>query len=153
MAGLISDQAHCHRAHTGPYFPMQCHFMTERNVSQHKFRAWGVFSTTENTILSALTYVLLGFNRLSFTGINATNSLSRSETINNGVARVGTLSLCRIQSSHRFGIAASSPNLSEPSLAGSAAVLGFAALTLGPLGLASLREPSQPTRHTGFRQI
>ncbi len=37
-----------------------------------------------------------------------------------------------IQSSHRFGLAASSPNLSESSLAGWAAVLGFAVLTLGP---------------------
>ncbi len=33
--------------------------------------------------------------------------------------------------------------------AGWAAVLGFAALTLGPFGL----EPSQPTRRTGYRQI
>ncbi|MCP3661012.1 MAG: hypothetical protein GY696_00720, partial [Gammaproteobacteria bacterium] len=37
-----------------------------------------------------------------------------------------------IQSSHRFGLAASSPNLSESSLAGWAPVLGFAALTLRP---------------------
>ncbi|MCP3664101.1 MAG: hypothetical protein GY696_16695, partial [Gammaproteobacteria bacterium] len=41
-----------------------------------------------------------------------------------------------IQSSHRFGLAASSPNLSESCLAGWAPVLGFAVLTLGPFGLA-----------------
>ncbi len=58
------------------------------------------------------------------------------------------------QSRHRFGLAASSPNLSESSLAGWAAVFGFAALTLGPIGRSgSLHEPSQLTRQTGFRQI
>ncbi len=36
-----------------------------------------------------------------------------------------------------FGLAASSPNLSESSLAGWAAVLGFAALTLGSFELAN----------------
>ncbi len=66
-----------------------------------------------------------------------------------GAARGGgTLSECMIQSSHRFGLAASSPNLSESSLARWAPVLGFVSLTLGPFG-----EPSQPTRQTGFRQI
>ncbi|MCP3662438.1 MAG: hypothetical protein GY696_08095 [Gammaproteobacteria bacterium] len=39
-----------------------------------------------------------------------------------------------IESSHRFGLAASSPNLSESSLARWAAVLGFTTLTLGPFG-------------------
>ncbi len=42
----------------------------------------------------------------------------------------GTLSLHMIQSSHRFGLSASSPNLSESCLAGWAEVLGFAAPTL-----------------------
>ncbi len=37
-----------------------------------------------------------------------------------------------IQSSHRFGLAGSPPDLSEFSLARWAAVLGFAAITLGP---------------------
>ncbi len=45
-----------------------------------------------------------------------------------------SLSECMIQSSHRFGLAASSPNLSESSVAGGATVLGFTALTLGPFG-------------------
>ncbi|MCP3664711.1 MAG: hypothetical protein GY696_19835 [Gammaproteobacteria bacterium] len=68
-----------------------------------------------------------------------------------GVARAGGGGGVMIQSSHRFGLAASSPNLSESSLDGWAPVLGFAALTLGPFG--SLGEPSEPTRQTGFRQI
>ncbi len=42
--------------------------------------------------------------------------------------------LVMIQSNHQFGLAASSPNLSEFSLAGWAAVLGFAALTPDRLG-------------------
>ncbi|MCP3667549.1 MAG: hypothetical protein GY696_34495 [Gammaproteobacteria bacterium] len=50
-----------------------------------------------------------------------------------------------IQSSHRFGLAASSPNLSESSLARWAAVLGFAALTLGPFGLAARALTAHPT--------
>ncbi len=69
-----------------------------------------------------------------------------------GVARDGgTLSLCMIQLSHRFDLAASSPNLSESILAGWAAVLGFAALTLRPFGLAT--RALTATRQTGFRQI
>ncbi len=47
-----------------------------------------------------------------------------------------------IQSSHRFGLAASSPNSSESSLAGWAAVLGFTALTLGPFGLLTAHPPN-----------
>ncbi len=50
-----------------------------------------------------------------------------------------------IQSSHRFGLAASSPNLSESSFAGRAAVLGFAALTLGPLVLATRALKAHPS--------
>ncbi len=42
---------------------------------------------------------------------------------------------CMIQSSHRFGLAAASPNWSESSLARWAAVSGFAVLTRGPFGL------------------
>ncbi len=42
-----------------------------------------------------------------------------------------------IQSSHRFGLAAPSPTLSDSGSAGWAGVLGFAALTLGPFGLAT----------------
>ncbi len=67
----------------------------------------------------------------------------------NAVARKGgrgqssddSIKLVMIQSSHRFGLSASSPNLSEASLAGWAAVLGVAALTLGPFGLG---EPQPP---------
>ncbi len=51
-----------------------------------------------------------------------------------------------IQSSHRFGLAASSPNLSESSLAGWAAVLGFTALTLGPFGLATRAFTAHPDK-------
>ncbi len=49
----------------------------------------------------------------------------------------GNFKLVMIHSAHRFGRAGSSPNLSESSLAGWAAVLGFAALTLVPFGLAT----------------
>ncbi len=49
----------------------------------------------------------------------------------------GNFKLVMTQSSHRFDLAASSPNLSESSLAGWAPVLGFVALTLGPFGLAT----------------
>ncbi len=48
----------------------------------------------------------------------------------------GDFKLVLIQSSHRFGLATSLPNLSESSLAGWAPVLGFAALTLGQFGAA-----------------
>ncbi len=67
-------------------------------------------------------------------------ALRKKPMLITGVARVGvgeTFKLAMIQSSHRFGLAASSPNLSESSLAGWAPVLGFAALTLGPFGLAT----------------
>ncbi len=46
-----------------------------------------------------------------------------------------------IQSSHRFCLATSSPNLFESSLPGWALVLGFAALTPGPFGLANAHSP------------
>ncbi len=49
----------------------------------------------------------------------------------------GAFKLVMLQSSPRFGLAASSPNLFESSLAGWAPVLGFAAFTLGPFGLAT----------------
>ncbi len=49
-----------------------------------------------------------------------------------------------IQSSHRLGVV-STPNLSESSLAGWAAVLGFAALTLAQYGLAA-RPHSPPPK-------
>ncbi|MCP3661058.1 MAG: hypothetical protein GY696_00960 [Gammaproteobacteria bacterium] len=56
-----------------------------------------------------------------------------------------------IQSSHRFSLAASSPTLSESGFDQWAAVLGLAiAVYLGPF---RLREPSHPTRQTGFRQM
>ncbi len=54
----------------------------------------------------------------------------------------GDFRLVMIQSSHRFGLAASSPNLSESSLAGWAPVLGFAALTLGPFRQALRAHPA-----------
>ncbi len=59
--------------------------------------------------------------------------------VNSAVVRKGggNFKLVLIQSSRRFGLAASSPNLSDSSLAGWAPVLGFAALTLGPFGLAA----------------
>ncbi len=66
-----------------------------------------------------------------------------------------TLSECMVQSSHRFGFAASSPNLTEASLAGWAAVLVFAALSLVPFGLAAhppnwIQQLTQPNWiHTG----
>ncbi len=60
----------------------------------------------------------------------------RAEMEDSAVARRGggKFKLVMIQSIHRFGLAASSPNLSESSLAGWVPVLGFAALTLGPFG-------------------
>ncbi len=58
---------------------------------------------------------------------------------NRAVARNGggDFKLVMIQSSHRFGLAASSPNLSESSLAGWAPALAFAPLSLWPFGLAT----------------
>ncbi len=56
----------------------------------------------------------------------------------------GDFKLVMIQSSHRFGLAASSPNLSESSLA------GWAVLRLRCTQPRTVREP---TRQTGFRQI
>ncbi len=47
-------------------------------------------------------------------------------------------------SSHRFGLAAASPNLSESNLAGWVSVLGFAALTLGLFGLATRALTAHP---------
>ncbi len=57
----------------------------------------------------------------------------------------GNFKLVMIQSNHRFGLAASSPNLSEVG-SGPAASLHSASGRPGS-------QPSEPTRQTGFRQI
>ncbi len=62
----------------------------------------------------------------------------------------GNFKLVMIQSSHRFGLAAPSPNLCESSLAGWAPARR---LRCAQPRSGSLREPSEPTRQTGFRQI
>ncbi len=71
-------------------------------------------------------------------------------TLISGVARVvgRDFMLVMIQSSHRFGLAALSPNLFESSLAGWAPVLGFAAPTLGPFGLATRPLRAHPSYWT-----
>ncbi len=83
-------------------------------------------------------------NRVTSSGRPST--YAKHKLLLSGVARGrgGTLREYMIQSIQRFSLAASTPNLSESSLARWATVLVYGALTLGPFGLATRALAAHP---------